>query len=165
MQPENFLPLAPAQAFCPNSDCPAKGQVGQGNIGAHSHKERRLVCHICHQTFSERKGTTFYRLQKNAVLITQVLTLLAHGCPVQAIVAAFGLDERRVRAWLAKSGAHCQAVHQHLVEQPQDLGQVQCYEIRVKAQRGVLWLAMAICARDPLVAGRRTQPPTRRPAH
>ena len=158
MQPENFLPLAPAQAFCPNPDCPAKGQVGQGNIGAHSHKQRRFICHVCHQTFSARKGTAFYRLQKNAVLVTQVLTLLGHGCPVQAIVAAFALDERTVRAWLAKSGAHCQAVHEHLVAQPQDLGQVQCDEIRVKTQRGVLWLAMAICVKTRLWLGAEVSP-------
>jgi transposase-like protein len=101
VQPENFLPLAPAQAFCPNSDCPAKGQVGQGNIGVHAQKERRFVCHVCHKTFSAHKGTVFYRLQHDAARVTQVLTLLAYGCPVQAIVAAFALDERTVRAWLA----------------------------------------------------------------
>jgi transposase-like protein/IS1 family transposase len=158
VQPENLLPLAPEQAFCPNPDCPAKGQVGQGNIGVHSQQERRFICHVCHKTFSERKGTVFYRLQKNATLVTQVLTLLAHGCPVQAIVAAFQLDERTVREWLAKSGAHCQAVHQHLVEQPQDLGQVQCDEVRVKTQRGVLWLAMAICVQPRLWLGAEVSP-------
>jgi len=158
VQPENLLPLAPEQAFCPNPDCPAKGQFGQGNIGAHSHQERRFICHVCHRTFSERKGTVFYRLQKETTLITQVLTLLAHGCPVQAIVAAFQLDERTVRTWLAKSGAHCQAVHEHLVEQPQDLGQVQCDEIRVKAQQGVLWLAMAICVQTRLWLGAELSP-------
>jgi len=30
--------------------------------------------------------------------LTLVLTLLLHGCPIPAIVAAFGLDERTVRA-------------------------------------------------------------------
>ena len=27
------------------------------------------------------------------------MTLLAHGCPLQAIVAAFGLNERTVARW------------------------------------------------------------------
>jgi hypothetical protein len=37
--------------------------------------------------------------------VLMVLTLLlAHGCPVQAIVAAFGLDERTVARSLAKRG-------------------------------------------------------------
>jgi transposase-like protein len=153
VEPENVLPLAPAQAFCPNSDCPAKGQVWQGNMGVHSQQERRFVCHVCRKTFSARKGTVFYRLQKNATLVTRVLALLAHGCPVQAIVAAFQLDERSVRAWMAKSGAQCQAVHEHLVERSQDLGQVQCDEVRVKAQGSVLWLAKAICVQTRLWLG------------
>ena len=52
-----------------------------------------------------------------------------------------------------KAGAHCQSVHEQLVEQPQDLGQVPCDEIRVKAQRGVLWLAMALCVQTRLWLG------------
>jgi hypothetical protein len=74
------------------------------------------------------------------------VTLLCHGCPPQAIVAAFGLDIRTVLAWQAKAGGHCQAVHQALVEeQPRDLGQVQADEIRVKMyKRLIVWMAMAI---------------------
>lgn len=158
VEPENLLPLAPEQAFCPNPDCPAKGQGGQGNIGVHSRKERRLICHVCRRTFSARQGTVFYRLQKDPTLVTQVVTLLAHGCPVQAIVAAFQLDERTVRDWFAKSGAQCQAVHEHLVEQAQALGQVQCDEIRVKAQGRILWLAMAICVQTRLWLGAEVSP-------
>jgi transposase-like protein len=119
----------------------------------HSQKEQRFKCRVCQQTFSARQGTPFYRLQYGPTRVTLVLTLLAHGCPVQAVVAAFELDERTVRAWLAKGGAHCQAVHEQFVEQPQDLGQVQCDEIRVKAQGRVLWLAMALCVKTRLWLG------------
>lgn len=119
----------------------------------HAQKEQRFKCIVCQKTFSARKGTPFYRLQSEATLVAQVMTLLAHGCPVQAIVAGFELDERTVRAWVAKGGTHAQAVHEHLVEQPQDLGQVQGDEIRVKAQPGVFWLAMAICVKTHLWLG------------
>jgi transposase-like protein len=30
-----------------------------GNIGIHSRKEQRFICHACHQSFSARKGTVF----------------------------------------------------------------------------------------------------------
>jgi transposase-like protein len=46
-----------------------------------------------------------------------VITLLAYGCPLQAIVAAFGVDERTVQAWQSRAGRHCQQIHEHLVEQ------------------------------------------------
>jgi hypothetical protein len=78
-----------------------------------------------------------------------VVTLLAHGCPLQAIVVACGSDERTVAGWVARGGAQGQAVQEHLVEQPRDLGQVQADEIRVKKQGGIVWMALAmmVCTR------------------
>jgi hypothetical protein len=42
------------------------------------------------------ESAAFYRLRTVAETVSLVVTLLAHGCPVQAIVAAFGFDERAV---------------------------------------------------------------------
>jgi hypothetical protein len=36
--------------------------------------------------FAETVGTPFYRLHKPAELAVLVLTLLCHGCPIQAIL-------------------------------------------------------------------------------
>lgn len=136
--------MDPQAVFCPNEACPARGQAGQGNIGVHSLKERRYRCQVCGKTFAETKGTVFYRLRTARDIVVIVVTLLAYGCPVQAIVMAFGLDERTVLSWQSQSGQHCQQVHEHLVEQPRDLGQVQADEIRVKMQGYIVWLAMAM---------------------
>lgn len=133
-----------SQVCCQNETCPARGQVGRGNIGIHSQKQRRYICRECGQTFTESKGTMFYRLRYSAEFVTQMVTLLADGCPIQAIVAAFGLDERTVSSWHRRAGEQCQKVHQHLVEQPRDLGQVQADELRVKLVGGIVWLAMAL---------------------
>jgi IS1 family transposase len=78
------------------------------------------------------------------------VTLMAHGCPLQAIVVAFGDDERTVACWLARAGVQGQTVQEHLVEQPRDLGQVQADEIRVKTQRGIVWMALAMMGRTRL---------------
>jgi transposase-like protein len=136
--------MNPQALFCPNLDCPAKGQAGQGNIGVHDPKKRRYICHVCGKTFSERKGSAFYRLHHSVELVTLVITLLAYGCPLQAIVIAFHLDERTVRNWQARAGQQCERVQQHLVQQPRDLGQVQLDELRVKKQGGIVWLACAL---------------------
>jgi hypothetical protein len=45
-------------------------------------------------------------VQPAAGTVTLVLTLLCHGCPTHAVVAAFGLDERAVAAWLARKRLH-----------------------------------------------------------
>src|SRR3989454_505461 len=145
--------MDPTTTFCPNQHCPARGQTGQGNIGIHSQKAQRFICHACHTTFSARKGTVFYRLRTSVDTVVIVVTLLAHGCPVQAIVAAFGFDERTVAAWWARSGRQGQAVQEHLVEQPRDLGQVQADEIRVKKQGGIVWMARAMMVKTRLWLG------------
>ena len=54
------------------------------------------MCTECHKTFSATKGTAFYRLRTSAETVSLVVTLMAHGCPLQAIVVAFGFDERTV---------------------------------------------------------------------
>jgi hypothetical protein len=84
-----------------------------------------------------------YRLRTPAETVSLAVTLIAHGCPLQAIVVAFGYDERTVACWLARAGVHGQAVQEHLVEPPRDLSQVQADEIRVKKQGGLVWMALA----------------------
>lgn len=137
--------MNPQELFCPNLKCLARGQVGKGNIHIHSLSEQRCICEVCKQTFSTTTGTIFYRLRHAPELVIQVITLVANGCPVQAIVKAFGLDERTVRDWQKRAGQHCQQVHEHLVESRQhDLQQVQADEIKVKTQKGSYWMALAI---------------------
>lgn len=136
--------MDPQTTFCPNWACPARGQVGQGNIRIHSQKERRYRCRVCGQTFAARTGTPFYRLRTAEETVTIVITLLAHGCPLQAMGVAFGLDERTVADWHARAGAQCQRVQAELVEQPRDLGQVPADERWVKLQGLKVWMAMAL---------------------
>ena len=143
-----------AELFCPNLECPARGEVGRGNIGVHSCKEGRYICHVCEQTFSARRGTLFYRLRTEPKTVLLVIALLVYGCPIQAIVHAFGFDERTVRDWWRRAGQHCQRFHEHLVEHTLlDLGQVQADEIRVKTQRGPMWMAMALMVSTRLWLG------------
>src|SRR5436309_4887231 len=145
--------MDPTTVFCPNLACPARGQIGQGNIGIHSRKDKRFLCTACQKTFSATKGTVFYRLRTAAETVALVVTLLAHGCPVQAIVAALGFDERTVAAWWARSGRQGQVVQECLVEQPRDLGQVQADELRVKKQGGIVWMVLAMMVKTRLWLG------------
>jgi transposase-like protein/IS1 family transposase len=145
--------MDPTPTCCPNQNCPARGQTGQGNIGIHSQKEQRFICHACHKTFSARKGTVFYRRRTSAETVGLVVTMLAHGCPLQAMVAACGFDERTVAAWWARSGRQGQAVHEYQVEQPRALGQVQADELRVKKQGGIVWMALAMMGQTRLWLG------------
>ena len=142
------------EIFCPTIDCPARGQRGRGNIRVHSEVEQRCYCNVCKKSFSIKKGTIFYRLKTEPAQVMLVITLLAYGCPLQAIVVAFGFDERTVKEWWQRAGEHCQQVHQHVVTSSQlDLGQVQADEIKVKVQGGVIWMAMALMVSTRLWLG------------
>ncbi|GHO48450.1 hypothetical protein [Ktedonospora formicarum] len=68
--------------------------MGEGNITIHDRKRQRYRCKICRQTFNAKCGTMFEGLRKPMEVIVIVVTLLSYGCPVQAIVHAFDLDER-----------------------------------------------------------------------
>ena len=94
-------------------------------------------------------------LRKPNELIVLVITLLAYGCPIQAIVHAYGLDERTVASWRDRAGLHCQKVHQAIVQQGTlDLVHVQADEIRVKGRSKVIWMGLAMMVSSRLwVAG------------
>lgn len=125
--------MNPHQQFCHNQACRAYGRSDEGRIVIHSQKERRYRCKRCGRTFSETKGTALYRMHKPTELVLTVVTLLAYGCPVQAIVAAFSLDERTVARWQREAGSQCRRVQKHLIEAGRvQLLQVQADEIRVK---------------------------------
>jgi hypothetical protein len=93
-------------------------------------------------------------LRKPMDLIVIVVTLLSYGCPIQAIVHAFGLDERTVADWRDRAGAHCQQVHQEIIEQGQlDLIHVQADEIRVKGCKMIAWMGLAMMVSTRLWVG------------
>ncbi len=105
--------MNPQTVFCPNFACPARGQVNANNIHTHSHVEKRYRCDVCTETFSINKGTIFYRLKTDPKIVMQVITLLAYGCPLAAIVIAFGFDRRTIKNWWQRAGSQCEAVHKH----------------------------------------------------
>jgi transposase-like protein/IS1 family transposase len=143
-----------SQVFCPNLDCMARGKIGAGNVVSYGKKRARYRCKTCGKTFSAQAGTMFEGLRKPKTLIVIVVTLLAYGCPIQAIVQAFGLDERTVASWRDRAGKHCQQVHQAVVQQGQlDLGHVQADEIRVKGCKLIAWMGLAMMVSTRLWLG------------
>jgi transposase-like protein len=146
--------MDPRQQWCHNPRCRAYGRLSEDHVVIHSQKERRYQCKRCRRTFTETRDTPFYRMHKPKWLVVAVVTLLAHGCPLQAIVAAFGIDERTLARWQRESGLQCKRVHEHMVEAGRvELLQVQADEIRVKAVGGIYWLASALEVRSRLWLG------------
>src|SRR2546425_1951632 len=143
-----------SEVFCPNLRCPARGKIGEGNIISHGKKRPRYRCKTCGKTVSVYAGTMFEGLRKPKTLIVIVVTLLSYGCPIQAIVQAFGLDERTVASWRDRAGKHCQEVHQAVVHQGKlTLVHVQADEIRVKGRKMLAWMGLAMMVSTRLWLG------------
>jgi transposase-like protein len=75
-----------------------------------------------------------------------VLALLSHGCPLAAIVFAFGIDERTVASWQARAGHHARRIqYQYVCRTTIQLAQVQADEVWVKLQGHTAWICTALC--------------------
>jgi hypothetical protein len=125
----------------------------------HSRAERRYRCTTCGRTFAETRGTPLYRLERPTDSVTVVLTSLCHGCPPQAVVAAYGLDERAVAARRDRAGRHARRVHEHPVLGGRvDLGHVRADELDVRTVAGRAWMAMAMAVPSRLWLGGAVSP-------
>jgi transposase-like protein len=146
--------MDPQAQFCHNPDCPARGQPGLGNIRVPGRTERRDRCTTWGRTFAAPHDTPLYRLKRPTERVIIVLTSLGHGCPLRAIVVAFGLDERTVAAWRDRAGRHGRRVHgHHVLSGPVELGHVQADELYIKAVARRLWMAMAMAVPSRLWLG------------
>jgi transposase-like protein len=150
---QNLKTMNSSLQCCLNEGCSTFQELNKNNIVIHSRQEKRYKCKVCQKTFSERKGTAFFRLRKSEEVMTTVITLLNEGCPLPAAARAFDLDIRTVEDWAQKGGQHAQAVHQQLVWGERDLGQVQADEFYVKLLQGKAWVGMAMAVSSRLWLG------------
>lgn len=128
--------------------CPNCGE--QEQIWIHSQKERRFKCCKCKRTFAESRGTMLFNTKYPNWVILLVLALLSGGCPIQAIVFAFGIHEKTVAKWQLAAGQHAKKVQAEKVCCGQLASeQFQSDEIWVKTQYGAMWMAtgMAVFSR------------------
>lgn len=84
-------------------------------------------------------------LRTDEEMVQRVILLLSYGCPLQAIVHAFDLDERTVAAWQKRAGVHCKRIHEEIVQQGKVTSQhIQADEIRAKGRNIIVWMAFAM---------------------
>src|SRR5712692_4498734 len=92
MQNNTAEPMDASKQFCPNETCSARGPIGAGTIRIHSYHPQRYRCGTCQKTFSARRGTMMEGLRTPMEVVVIVVILLSYGCPIQAIVHAYGVE-------------------------------------------------------------------------
>jgi hypothetical protein len=115
--------LAKPGDFCSNENCskyqklednPAKPNIikaGKTKAGV-----QRYECKTCHQTFTETKGTLFYRKQTPADQILETLALLAEGNRVSSLTRVKGIKEDTILDWLREAADHTDMVNDALLK-------------------------------------------------
>jgi transposase-like protein len=108
--------------FCPNETCPDYGRLQidqqQKNIkkfGKTKKGRQRYQCKTCKGTFTETKGTIFYRRRTEEREIVETLALLAEGTRVSSLARAKGHKDDTILAWLRDAAQHAMAIEEVLM--------------------------------------------------
>ena len=112
--------LSEVGSFCPNENCEFYALIDTGNIqkfGFTRQGRQRYRCKECQETFSENRGTLFYRRRVAASEILQSLALLAKGSSMNAIKTSKGYKHETIGSWLAEAARHAQEVETALVQE------------------------------------------------
>jgi len=107
--------------FCPNEACPDHGKLQSDHqrnikkIGKTPRGVQRFQCKTCHGTFTETRGTIFFRKRVSEQEILRVLTLLAEGSRISSVSRVTGHKEDTILAWLREAAQHAEQVEDVLM--------------------------------------------------
>jgi transposase-like protein len=118
--------------FCPNKACAdcGKGQSKQQKnivkFGKTKAGRQRYKCKTCGRTFTETKGTIFYRRRTSEDEIVETLAFLAEGSRISSLTRVKGHKEDTILDWLRTAAKHAEAIEEELmskyqIEQPMGL--------------------------------------------
>jgi transposase-like protein len=103
--------------FCPNEACPDYGKLQEDQskpnlkkIGKTRAGIQRYQCKTCKGTFTETRGTIFYRKRTPEHEILETLVLLAEGNRISSLTRAKGFKEDTILEWLREAAAHADQV-------------------------------------------------------
>jgi transposase-like protein len=114
--------FAQAGDFCPNEACDDYGKrqsKGQENIikfGKNRAGRQRYRCKTCGKTFSETKGTIFYRRRVSDEEIIETLALIAEGNRISSLSRVKGYKEDTILAWIREAARHAEEIEAMLME-------------------------------------------------
>jgi transposase-like protein len=111
--------------FCPNKACAdcGKGQSKQQKnivkFGKTKAGRQRYKCKTCGRTFTETKGTIFYRRRTSEDEIVETLAFLAEGSRISSLTRVKGHKEDTILDWLRTAAKHAEAIEEELMSKYQ----------------------------------------------
>ena len=114
--------FARAGDFCPNETCLDYGKLQseqpKKNIkkfGKTKAGRQRYQCKTCEGTFTETKGTIFYRRRTAESEIIDTLALVAEGSRISSLARAKGHKEDTILDWIKAAAEHAAAIEDVLL--------------------------------------------------
>jgi len=107
--------------FCPNKICADYGKLqseSQQNIikfGKTDAGRQRFKCKTCGDTFTETKGTIFYRRHTPEDEIIETLAFIAEGNRISSLERVKGHKEETIIDWIADAADHVEAIEEVLL--------------------------------------------------
>jgi transposase-like protein len=105
--------LAQVGDFCPNKNCPDYGQLQRTKprknlkkAGKTQQGAQRYPCKTCGATFTETKGTVFYRRRTKKSEIIETLALIAEGSLLSSLSRVKGYKADTIGDWLLNAIVH-----------------------------------------------------------
>ena len=132
--------------FCSNKACADYGKLQsaqQQNIkkaGKTKGGRQRYQCKTCGQTFTETKGTIFYRRRTPEEEIVETLALIAEGVRVSSLARVKGHKKDTILDWIRAAARHAEMIEEILMAEYQlDRGQLDALWSYVgnKGEKGV----------------------------
>ena len=147
--------MDPTTVFCPNTHCHARTKPARAILVSIRSRSSASSAASVHKTSAppQARSSIGCAPRRNR---GDGRDLARPGVPCKRSWRRLGLTSAPSRQW-ARSGRQGQTVHEYLVEQPRDLGQVQADELRVKKQGGIVWMALAMMVTTRLWLGGEVQ--------
>ena len=107
--------------FCPNeasTDYGKRQGEHQQNIirfGKTKAGRQRFRCKTCGGTFTETKGTIFYRRRTPEDEIIETLAFVAEGSRISSLTRVKGYKEDTILAWIRDAAEHAEAIEEVLL--------------------------------------------------
>ena len=103
--------------FCP--ECNDDDERQGGNIikfGKTKAGRQRYKCHSCGGTFTETRGTIFYRKRTPKQEIMESLALIAEGSRVSSVARVKAHKEDTIAEWVRDAAQHAEAIEAELLK-------------------------------------------------
>ena len=107
--------------FCPNAawvdheKLQSKHQQNIIKFGKTNAGRQRFRCKTCGKTFTETKGTIFYRRHTPDDEIIETLALIAEGSRINSLARAKGHKEDTIIDWIRYAAKHAKAIEEVLL--------------------------------------------------